>query len=241
MKKRLWLIALGVLVLVGLVQSWPKPIDMVLQLERDRAEQLYPVAHADWENFNEHQVYLISPFGKHSPENHTQLLLSSMLVEEKLPANHIKVIRGDYHETELAGVRRLVFHESVYKIDAFTSRLISSRPIRFQHYHEKTGLLFTLGNLMSYYQSYVLDEVDRQLDPHPQKEKLLASFHLSPIEQGQETGYSSDGFQVKNGYLVFDLGVSIPMSKYYDVINPTYLEGDDLVDYETYKAKKNPA
>ncbi|MGT2895361.1 hypothetical protein ACVRZR_03155 [Streptococcus entericus] len=239
MKKYVWAIELALIVGILWWFSLPKATDIALRLERDRAEQFYPVAYADWVELNGHQFYLISPFGEHSPTNNLQVILSAISTQEELPSNQIKVIRGDYQETELAGIRYLVFNESVYDIGGSTPRLISSHPISKQHHIEKNQGLFTLTDLFKGYQTYVTDAVAKALENHPRKDELLTKqFDWSPLEKYEKNGIQTDGYTIRNGYKVFDIGVSLPLSAFHDVIDPSYLKGNDLLDYQTLQNRQ---
>lgn len=241
MRKSLAMVAL---ILAGLttVFLWPKPSDpfaTAIRLEEDRARLHYSVDFSGLVEDYGTPVYVISPYPKLAGVTVGATLQALAEEEDSLGANQIRIVRGDFQETELVGVRRLIFYVSIYQKDKDQLYLLSSKRLSSQHVEVKTASIFNLNMLLSYYGAYVEEEVAKQLEGYPDKDRLLElTFGKDPKTGLRAHAPHDDGFELRNGYIVFDTGLNVHLSKFYDVIDPSYLQGDDLAAYEAYKTEK---
>lgn len=239
MKK--WFISVvAILTLVGgLALGWwvrdrealSRSLAQVLATEKALSAQYAPVAYAGQDHHYGSSVYLVSPASIEA--GLTGMMVGNyQILADGQPQTDVTVIRGQLEPTELVGVSRLVVYQTDYAKDKTGYQLLTSKVITRQHVKDDQAY-FTLDDLLSYYGSYAKDRLAASLDGRPDQDVLLSkTFALDLPTQLQTRGYYSDGFEVKNGLLVFDSGLSLPLSDFYDVIDPSYLKGADLGAYE---------
>lgn len=241
MKKRIFLLVMVLTVVAGAF-AWTNRSDLfetAIRLEEDRARLHYPVDFSGLVEDYGTPVYVISPYPKLAGVTASASMQAAVGEQDSLATNQIKIVRGDFQETELVGVRRLDFYESIYQKDKDQLYLLSSKRLSSQHVEVKTASIFNLNMLLSYYGAYVEEEVAKQLEGHPDKDRLLElTFGKDPKTGLRAHASHDDGFELRNGYIVFDTGLNVHLSKFYDVIDPSYLQGDDLESYEAYLAEK---
>lgn len=241
MKKRIFLLVMVLTVVAGAF-AWTNrsdPFETAIRLEEDRARLHYPVDFSGLVDDYGTPLYVISPYPKLAGVTVGATLQALAEQQAPLEANQIRIVRGDFLETAFVGVRRLDFYESIYQKDRNQFYLLSSKRLSSQHVEVKTASIFNLNMLLSYYGAYVEEEVAKQLEGHPDKDRLLEmTFGKDPKSGLRAHAPHDDGFELRNGYIVFDTGLNVHLSKFYDVIDPSYLQGDDLEFYEAYLAEK---
>lgn len=206
-------------------------LDQVLATERALSQQYAPVAYVGKDNRYGSPAYLVSPASIET--GLTGMMVGNyQILTDGQPQADVTVIRGQLEPTELVGVSRLVVYQTDYAKDKTGYQLLTSKVITRQHVKDNQAY-FTLDDLLSYYGSYAKDRLAASLDGRPDQGFLLSkTFDLDLPTQLQTRGYYSDGFEVKNGLLVFDSGLSLPLSDFYDVLDPSYLQGADLQAYQ---------
>lgn len=239
MKK--WSISVvAILTLVGgLALGWwvrdrealSRSLAQVLATEKALSAQYAPVAYAGQDHHYGSPAYLVSPASLEA--GLTGMMVGNyQLLTANQPQADVTVIRGQLEPTELVGVSRLVVYQTDYAKAKTGYQLLTSKVITRQHVKDDQTY-FTLDDLLSYYGSYAKDRLAASLDGRPDQDVLLSkTFDVDLPTQLQTRGYYSDGFEVKNGLLVFDSGLSLPLSDFYDVLDPSYLQGADLQAYQ---------
>ncbi len=143
----------------------------------------------------------------------------AVLSKRALKANQFAVLRPEINKTNIKNVSLMTIHRTVYQKERFTYRKVSSKVIRKQHVNEDLTA-FTLENL--------LNGRTERLSEEMSKISSGANYtgHDAQAEISQN-GYSSDGFDVKDKHLIVDK-VSVLLENLSDVVNDSYLQGDDL-------------
>ena len=153
------------------------------------------------------------------------------LSKKKLLGNQVAIIRAKSQESGLKDVKQVLVHQLIYKKSVLSYKKQSDKVIRQFHIKSDQTIL-TLNDLLTNSISRLSEEV----------KKLYPDKNYSEIDLKAEfnkNGLASDGFEYKDNKLILNNGeFEIPIQNLFDVINPAFLNDNDLAAYNAYLAQK---
>ncbi|EHI68666.1 polysaccharide deacetylase [Streptococcus ictaluri 707-05] len=157
--------------------------------------------------------------------------LPMSLYQKKEAKARLYVITPKLNQSSFKGVKRLDIQKRVYEPQLFDMKKVSEEVI--STYHVKNDLTpFTLRDLLSGH----LEQLQEQVSKQDSDSFLALDGHLI-----EKNGILTDGFRLENGNLLIGEKLSFPITEFFDVVNPDYLETADKVAYDDYLAKKKAA